>query len=381
MKLRTTTLALLVPFVAACGGAQKAPRPDPAPVRAASVSRAPVPVEVVAIGHVEALSTVAVRPLAGGVVTQVAFREGDEVSEGQLLFSIDPRPYEATLAQAKANLARDRARLVEAKRTLERYKDLVEKEYVTREQYDQAVANADALAATIEGDDAAVEQATLNLGYCRVTAPIAGRTGSLLVHAGNLVKASDDKPLVTINRLEPIHVAFALPERDLAVVRARAQATRLAVVALPDGGTPHPGELSFVDNAVDATTGTIELKALFPNKDRALWPGQFVNVALTLETEADAIVVPAPAVQTGQSGTFVWVVKGDGTVESRPVVVKRTWRALSVVASGLAPGETVVTDGQLRLAPGAPVTVKADAEPKSGGEAKGDPSRKQGAGS
>ncbi len=367
MRLRVATTALALPLLAACGGAPKKPAQDPAPVRVAEAARRPVPVEVAAIGHVEALSTVAVRPQAGGALTEVAFREGDEVAAGQLLFTIDPRPYEAALAQAKANLARDRARLAEARQTFERYRELVAKEYVTREQFDQARANSEALAATIEGDEAAVEQAKLNLGYCRVTAPIAGRTGSLLVHAGNLVKAGDDRALVTINRLEPIRVAFSLPERELLAVRERARKARLAVSATPPGGTPHEGELAFVDNAVDATTGTIELKALFPNRDRALWPGQFVNVSLVLETEADALAVPTAAVQTGQSGGFVWVVAG-GKAEARPVVVKRAWQSLSVLDGGVKPGEKVVVDGQLRLAPGAPVTVLGEGGAK-GGEA------------
>lgn len=364
MRLRVPTIALLLPLLAACGGAPKKPGAEPAPVRVAEVARTAVPVEVIAIGHVEPLSTVAVRPQAGGAVTRVAFKEGDEVAEGQLLFSIDPRPYEAALAQAKANLAKDRARLAEARKTLERYRELVAKEYVTREQFDQAQANADALAATIEGDDAAVEQARLNLAYCRVTAPIAGRTGSLLVHAGNLVRAGDEKALVTINRLEPILVAFSLPEKELLAVQQRARGARLAVSATPPGGGPHEGELSFVDNAVDATTGTIELKAVFPNRDRALWPGQFANVSLTLETEAGAIVVPAAALQNGQSGTFVWVVGGDGKAEARPVTVKRSWQALAVISAGLEAGERVVTDGQLRLAPGAPVTIKGEGDAK-----------------
>lgn len=375
MRLRSTSIALLVPLLAACGGAAKRPAAEPAPVRVAEAARQPVPVEVAAIGHVEALSTVAVRPQAGGTVTKVAFREGDDVAEGQLLFTIDARPYEAALAQAKANLARDRARLAEARKTFERYRELVEKEYVTREQYDQAQANADALVATIEGDEAAVEQAKLNLGYCRVTAPIAGRTGSLLVHAGNLVKANDDRALVTINSLEPIRVAFSLPERELLAVKERARKARLDVTATPSGGGPREGELAFVDNAVDAATGTIELKAVFPNHDRQLWPGQFVNVALTLETEPGALVVPAPAIQNGQSGTFVWIVGGDGKAEARPVTLKRTWQALSVLSEGVKPGEKVVVDGQLRLAPGAPVSILG------GGGAKGTEAPRAGTGS
>lgn len=360
MKLRPMPIVLLIPLLSACGGTVRKSAPEPAPVRVAEAALESVPVEVVAIGHVEPLSTVAVRPQAGGAVTQVAFREGDEVAEGQLLFSIDARPYEAALAQAKANLARDHARLAEARKTLERYRELVAKEYVTREQFDQAQANTDALVATIEGDDAAVEQAKLNLAYCRVTAPIAGRTGSLLVHAGNLVRAGDDKPLVTINRLQPILVAFSLPERELLAVQERARKARLAVSATPPGGGPREGELSFVDNAVDETTGTIELKGLFPNRDRALWPGQFVNVSLTLETEARALVVPAVAVQNGQSGTFVWVIGTDGKAESRPVIVKRMWQSVAVLSEGVKPGEKLVIDGQLRLAPGVPVSIHAE---------------------
>ena len=377
MRLRPTPIALLFPILAACGGAAKKPAVEPAPVRVAEAARKAVPLEVLAIGHVEPLSTVAVRPQAGGAVTQVAFREGDEVAEGQLLFSIDPRPYEAALAQAKANLARDRARLAEAGKTLERYRELVAKEYVTREQFDQAQANAEALRATIEGGEAAVEQAKLNLAYCRVTAPIAGRTGSLLVHAGNLVRAGDEKALVTINRLEPIRVAFALPERDLLAVQERARKARLGVSATPPGGGPREGELAFVDNAVDAATGTIELKAVFPNRDRALWPGQFVNVSLTLETEGEALVVPAAAVQNGQSGTFVWVVGGDGKAEARPVTVKRVWQSLAVLAEGVKTGEKVVTDGQLRLAPGAPVSIQGE---KDEGEGKGTAAPRAGTG-
>jgi multidrug efflux system membrane fusion protein len=194
-----------------------------------------------------------------------------------------------------------------------------------------------------------------------VTAPIAGRTGSLLVHAGNLVRAGDEKALVTINRLQPIRVAFSLPERDLLAVQERARKARLVVTVTPPGGGPHEGELAFVDNAVDATTGTIELKAAFPNQDRALWPGQFVNVSLTLETEAGALVVPAAAVQNGQSGTYVWVVGGDGKAEARPVTVKRTWQALAVLSEGVKSGEKVVVDGQLRLAPGTPVSIQDEA--------------------
>lgn len=374
MRLRTALLPPLLLVTACGGGAARKAAPDAAPVRVAKAERMPVPREVSAVGHVEASSTVAVKPRVGGEVATVGFREGDDVAAGALLFQVDPRPYQAALAQAQSNLARDRARLSEAERNLERYEELVKKEYVTREQYDAARANVEALKATLQGDDAAVEQARLNLEFCRITAPVAGRTGNLLVDAGNVVKANDDKPMVVINRLEPVFVAFSLPEQDLTEVKARARASKLTVVATPPGGAPHEGELTFFDNAVDPASGTIQLKATFPNRDRALWPGQFANVTLTLATDAGTLVVPAAAIQSGQSGTYVWVVKAGNTAEPRPVKVTRTWRSWAVVGEGIAASDTVVTDGQLRLAPGVPVSVKEEAAPVRGTDAGSGPS-------
>jgi multidrug efflux system membrane fusion protein len=367
MKLpRLLALVSMTSLAAACGAKDQKPAPRPTfPVTAGVVEKKDVPLEAVAVGHVDAFSTVAVRTRVGGEVTRVAFREGQDVKAGDPLFEIDRRPWQAALAEAEANLERDRARAREADENLKRYAELVKKDYVTQEQFSQAKANADALRATVKADDASVETARLNLSYCTIAAPIPGRTGGLLVHPGNMIKANDDRALVVINQVEPIYVTFAVPEAVLADVKKRAAAGRLGVTALPNGPglTPSEGTLSFIDNAVDTTTGTINLKATFPNHDRALWPGQFTNVSLTLAVETDAVVAPTPAVQAGQSGSYVYVIKPDETVEARSVVVRRTWQQWSVIEKGLAPGERVVTDGQLRLAPGAKVAIKKDAAP------------------
>jgi membrane fusion protein, multidrug efflux system len=358
---------------ASCGGGppKKAPAPE-APVRVAKAEKRAVPLDVAAVGHVEASSVVSIKPQVGGVVLKVGFKEGDDVAAGQLLFQIDARPFEAALAQAKASLERDRARLAEAERTLARYEELIKKEYVTQEQLDGARANSAALKATVIGDEAAVEQNRLNLAYCHIDSPVAGRTGSLLVYPGNVVKANDDKPLVVLNQLEPVRVSFAVPEKVLSDVKARSKEGTLKVTATPPGGEPHEGALTFVDNAVDATTGTITLKATFANRDRALWPGQFVQVALNLATDAAVTVVPTEAIQSGQVGTYVFVVKDDKSVEIRPVTVVRNWKNVTVLSKGLEPGETVATDGQIRLAPGVKVSIKEDVNPlaKPAAEAK-----------
>lgn len=362
MKLRRLAALVSVAFLAgSCGAKDKKPAAPPGiPVTAGVVEKKDVPLEAVAVGHVDAFSTVAVRTRVGGEVTSVGFREGQDVKQGDLLFEIDRRSYQASLAEAEANLERDRARAREADENLKRYAELVKKDYVTQEQFSQATANADALKATVKADDAAVETARLNVSYCHIAAPISGRTGGLLVHSGNMIKANDDRALVVINQVEPIYVTFALPEAVLADVKRRAAAGELKVSALPNGPglTPSEGTLSFIDNTVDTTTGTINLRATFLNHDRALWPGQFTNVSLTLATEANAVVAPTPAVQAGQQGSYVYVIKSDDTVEARTVVVRRTWQQWSVIDKGLAPGERVVTDGQLRLAPGAKVAIK-----------------------
>ncbi|PYQ67443.1 MAG: efflux RND transporter periplasmic adaptor subunit [Acidobacteria bacterium] len=355
--------ALVLAFACTCSkkDARAGATPEAAPVTVASVARQDVPVEVRAIGHVEPFTTVALKARVGGQVIRVGFQQGQDVRKGDLLFQIDPRPYQAALAQARAQLERDRAIARNAEDDVKRYTDLVKKDYVTREQYDSTRAAAAAAVATTKSDEAAVENAQLQLSYCTVAAPMSGRTGSVLVNPGNMVKGNDDNPLVVLNQVQPVYVSFSVPESSLAQIRQRLRpGEKLKVLAAASGNPSNTqtGELSFLNNAVDPGTGTILLKATFPNENEALWPGEYVDVVLTLATEAKAIVVPAQAVQTGQAGQYVWVVKNDLTVESRPVTLSRTQGPLAIVAKGLEEGERVVTDGQLRLAPGTKVQVR-----------------------
>ena len=331
------------------------------PVTVAKVEQKTMPITIRAIGNVEAIETVAVKARIGGELLRIPFREGDTVHRGDVLFVIDARPYRAALAQAEALLARDQALLAKAESDITRYADLVKQDYVTKEQYDQIIADAAALKAAVAGDQAAVETARLNVEYCTITAPVTGRTGNLNVKIGNLIKANDDKAMVTINQTAPIYVSFSVPAQLLAAVLAHRGSGISVLAALPEGASEPPtGMLTFVDNAVDTSTSTILLKATFPNRDEILWPGQFVDVTVILGEEPDRVVCPAPAVQTGQQGQHVFVVKNDNTVELRPVQVNRMDEHDAVIDSGLSPGETVVTDGQLRLVPGSTVEIKTD---------------------
>jgi len=343
---------------AACAKPAGPPAAETVPVRIGQVVQKPVALQIRNVGTVQAYTAVTVRALVAGEIMQVHFREGQDVAKGDLLFTIDPRPYQAALAQAEAALARDRAQEANAAADAQRYEDLVAKDYVTRQQYDGVIANQKALGATVRSDEAALERARLDLAYCSIRSPIDGRTGAVMVQVGNIVK-SNDATLVAINQVVPIYVSFAVPERDLAEIRKRQAQGKLTVQA-EDAATNQPisrGELTFVDNTVDRATGTIILKATFANPDRALWPGEFVNAVLTLATDQKAVVAPTSAIQNGQQGTYAYVVKADQTVESRPVTVARNAPEGAVIAKGLAPGETVVTDGQLRLSPGAKVEV------------------------
>ena len=351
-------LALTFVALSACHGQKVNPVDDRVPVTVATAQQKDVPVQIRAIGTVQPLQTVAVRALVGGELTRVWFREGDEVRRGATLFTIDPRPLQATLAQAQANLARDEAQLRNAESQRARYAELIKKDYVTHEEFDKISAGAEAARATVGADRAAVQNARLQLSYCNITAPLDGRTGALQVHAGNLVKANDTTPLVVINQVRPINVQFAIPERDLG--RLRASGMGVPVAAIPQGGAnaTESGKLTFVDNSVDPTTGTITLKASFPNEDRALWPGQYVNVAVTLSDRPNAIVIPAQAVQNSQRGQYVYVVKSDNGVEMRPVAISQQVDQQVVLENGVAPGETVVTDGQLKLTPKSKVEIK-----------------------
>jgi multidrug efflux system membrane fusion protein len=417
-------LALTLALSAAACGRDKAESKSPAPrvpsvpVAVAAVEQKPVPVLIQAIGTVEAYSVVSVRAQVGGELVGVHFKEGQDVKKGDLLFTIDPRSFAAAVAQAQANLAkdqgaiqqaramlqRDRSRVAQARAALERdkaqalnantqerrYADLLQREFIAREQYDQLKTNADALQATLASDEADIRSAEdtvkadeaavtsaeqtvradeaildntkVQLSYTKIAAPIDGRTGSLMLHEGNVVRAggNTDSTLVVINQVQPIYVSFTVPQQQLPAIKRYMAAGALDVKALP-GGEQEPlgGAVTFIDNAVDQTTGTIRLKATFANGERRLWPGQFVNVALTLTIEPDAIVIPAQAVQSGQQGSsYVFVVKPDSTAEIRNVVVARTQGSDTIVSKGVRAGERVVTDGQPRLVNGTKVEVR-----------------------
>jgi multidrug efflux system membrane fusion protein len=320
-----------------------------------------VPLEIASVGRVEAISTVSVKAQVGGEVTAVYFKEGQAVRKGDRLLTIDPRPFEIALKQAESLLEKDRALLQNARADVARYVGLVQKDYVTKEQYDTLVANRDVLIAAVKADEASVANGHLQLEYTNVRSPIDGRTGSLMIDPGNIIKANDVGPAVVIYQTTPIYVTFAVPEQHLPRIKEFMAKEPLKTEAIPtaNGQPPVLGVLTFVDNAIDQATGTIILKATMDNRDGALWPGQFLNVRLTLTTEKGVIVAPSQAVQTGQAGQYVYVVKDDMTVELRPVKVGRAYGEESVIAEGLKPGDRVVTDGQLRLAPGARVEIKA----------------------
>jgi multidrug efflux system membrane fusion protein len=352
-------MALLV------GCTSKPPERTPTvPVQVASAVRVDAAAIVAANGVVEPLQTVAVEAQVGGILTEVSFQEGDDVREGQVLFRIDPRPFEAALRQAEATLARDRVQAENARREAERYKALVAKEYVTQSQAEQAQAQAAALVATTQADSAAVENARVNLGYTTIRAPIAGRTGSLLVRRGNLVKPNGG-PLVVINKLQPILVRFPVNDREFLALRRRVSAGPVPVRVMTADSTTvaEPGVLSFLDNAVDSLTGTVAAKARFTNASRALWPGEYVRVAVQLDVHSGAIAVPTPAVLNGQEGTYVYVVDGDKNAHVRTVSVGQAVGGLTVIERGVAVGEQVVVDGQSRLVPGAKVDAKVQATP------------------
>jgi multidrug efflux system membrane fusion protein len=352
---------VLITFLCACSGGKSEPPKKPAvPVTAAAVIQKTVPVQINTIGNVEAYSTVSVKSQIGGILDHVHFREGQDVNKDALLFTIDPRPYEAALRQAEANLAKDTAQLENAREEVRRYAELVKKGYVAQEQYDQIRTNATAFEATVNADKAVVENAGLQLKYCYIYSPFNGRTGNLLSHQGNLIKANADNPMVIINQIQPIYVTFSVPEQYLAEIKKYMSGGKILVEAFITTGKDNPeeGVLTFVDNTVDAATGTIKLKATFANNKKRLWPGQFVDVVIVLTTQPNAIVVPSQSIQTGQKGQYVFVIKDDLTVEDRPVTVSRTLNSETVIEKGLQAGEKVVTDGQLRLVPGAKVQLK-----------------------
>ncbi|OGP57187.1 MAG: hypothetical protein A2V65_03535 [Deltaproteobacteria bacterium RBG_13_49_15] len=345
----------------------------PVPVAVAKAAIKTVPIELRAIGTVEASASVTIRSQVEGEIMAVHFKEGEMVKAGELLFTIDPRPYAVLLRQAEAILARNQAELENAKKQAGRYAGVSGKGLVSEEQIDQIASSVATLEATIQADEAVVQNARLKLGYCNIRSPITGLTGSLKLDRGNLVKANDNERfLVIINQVHPAYIAFAIPERGLSAVRRQAAADLLNVRVIVPGEEDRPvsGHLSFIENSVDSSTGSIMLRATFPNADRRLWPGQFVHVVLMLGVEHNVTVVPAQAVQTGQKGEYLFVVKADETTELRQVTVGQNINGEIVVKTGLHPGERVVIDGQLRLTEGSMVKLSAKPETTSGQDEK-----------
>lgn len=361
--LLTCLLALLV--LAGCSpeheGQAGQKRQAGIPVTVAESTTKTLPVELTATGHVEAESTVEIRSQVTGTLKTVHFREGDSVKAGELLFTIDPRPFAADLAKAEADLARDRAELDNARREAARYALAVQKGYVSQEQADQAATLVATLTATVKADEAAANRARLELEYCSIRAPFAGRTGELLSHQGNLIKENADTPMVTLKKVQPILAAFTVPGHHLQDIARYQSAGSLKVLATLQkyvNDPPLAGDLVFVDNTVDPTTGMLRLKASFANGDRRLWPGQLVDVRIELTRRPDCVVVPSQAVQVGQEGTYVYVVRDDRTVGYRPVTPGMLHQGETVIESGLAAGERVVIDGQLQLADGVRIEVR-----------------------
>jgi multidrug efflux system membrane fusion protein len=348
---------LVAEHVTAAPTASRSARQAAVPVVMTTAEQREVPITVGVIGTVEASAMVAVRSRVDGQLVSASFTEGQAVKRGDLLFTIDPRPYQAQLAQAEAALARDQAQLESARKNRERYQQLAKEGITSRQQFEQATAAEKAAMATVKADEAAIQFARLQLDYTQIHSPIDGRTGSILVDVGNLVRANDTNPLVTINQVAPIYVTFSVPEKYLPEIKRRMAVTSLRVTAKPPGSTatPEVGAVTFVNNAADTATGTIQLKGTFANQDEGLTPGQLVDTVLTLYTLNNAVTVPDAAIQSSQRGAAVYVVKDDMTVEFRPVTVGVSQDGYTVIEKGLARGERVVLEGQLRLTNGVKV--------------------------
>jgi membrane fusion protein, multidrug efflux system len=363
-------LLALAPF--GCGKkadpqAQGRPPSPPVPVQTGVSVRKDIPVDLRAIGNVEPIASVAIKAQVTGELIEVSFTEGQDVKKGDLLFTIQPRLYATQLAQAEANLARDRSQAANARRELARVEELARKNVASKEELDRARSQSESLEATVRADEAQVLIAQTQVGYTTIESPIDGRTGSIRVRPGNLIRNTSDDPLTTVVQLSPIYVAFSVPEQYLAQIRSGLAQRKMPVTARSAQGGKElgKGELSFIENTVDATTGTVLLKATFANEDRALWPGAFVDVVLHLDVERGATVVPAPAITVGQRGSQVYVVKADGTAELRPVQTGRNVTQEIVILEGLKEGEKVVVNGQSRLLPGSKVIEKPAAAPES----------------
>lgn len=345
-----------------------AARPQgPVPVRVAKVAVKPTPVEFDTIGTVQTIASVAVKSRLDGFIDKVLVQDGQFVKAGDVMFQLDSRAAQAQVDQATATLARDQAQLANAERDVGRYKSLVSKDFVSRQQYDTSTTTATALQATVQADQAQLANAKVLLSYYTIVAPFDGRVGMIAIKRGNSIKAND-VPLATVNQIQPIYVSFALPQRDLPELRtAMAEGPVMVhVLAQGDKGEPVEGKVAFFDNTIDTTSGTIGVRASFANEHQRLWPGQFVNVSVVVRMDPDALVVPPTAVQVGQQGSYVFVIKSDNKAETRPVTVDRTVAGQAVISKGLTAGETVVVDGQLRLTEGTPVRILPEGAPKPG---------------
>lgn len=337
----------------------------PVPVTIATVTRKSIPVRLDAVGTVEASATVALKARIDGEITAVRFTDGAAVSRGQVLFELDDRALRSRAAELRANVQRDHAMVANQRTREQRFRDLREKGFVSDDAWQQARTDRDAAEATLAANEAALAAAQVSLSYTRIAAPVAGRIGRAVIQAGNAVKANDVTALATINTVSPAYISFPVPEHRLADVRTRLAHGTLPVTATPAGGSARidDGRLTFVDNSVDSTTGTVRLRATFPNRDEALWPGQFARVSVTLREDPEAVVAPTESVQVGPKGTYIYVLKQDQTVELRPVKVDRTEGPDTVIATGVAPGDVVVVSGQLRLTPGAKASPTRNGSP------------------
>ena len=359
--LAPAALASLGVLASGCTKQQAAPQPRAAiPVVVGTVKIKAMPVEVIAIGHVEPVSTVSIEAQVPGQLLDVHFKEGDFVRKGQLLLTLDPRPYEAALSQAKAALARDKATAVNNRLQAQRYAKLLAEGIVPASQVESYTSTADASDAVVNADEAAIKTAELNLEYCTIYSPLDGRTGALMLKPGNLVKVAD-VPIIVINQVNPIYVNFGIPQQFWPEIKKyMAQGTLRVKATVPkDSGAAEEGSVAFVDNAIDPSTGNIHLRAAFTNSQNRLWPGLYVNIVLTLSEQAGAIVVPAQAVLQGNMGSFVYVVRPDKRVEPRTIIPIRTIQGETVIEKGLQSGEMIVTDGQARLEPNARVEIKS----------------------
>ncbi len=353
-RRHTVAAALLLVLLSACSSKQQAGGKPSVPVTVTKAVTRDMPLLATAPGSVEAISSVAVKSLVEGQLLEALVKDGADVREGQLLFRIDPRPAEAALKQAQAQLAKNQATLAQARSQVDRYKDIAAKGYLSADQLEQYRTNLGTATGAVKVDEANIAAARLQLGYTEIRAPISGRIGRLLIQPGNVVKANDVNPLVTINQIEPIYVNFALPATHLGrLLAAQNQApltVRANIVGLDE---PVEGRVAFIDNAVDSTTGTIRLRGEFANDGHLLWPGQLVSISLTLGHDRNAVVLPDPAVRNGPDGAYVFVVKPDRSAEQRAIRVARVVDGLAIIESGLAADETVVLDGQSRVEDGA----------------------------